>query len=312
MNDSIIIAVLDKPDSPVAFEHPHIVITPEIQAQILAPAMERIAACESRGDMIIERIAALERHQHRYYNCNEGLFTTKPTVDGKSLTPNPADAKPAAQGEVCKLCGGTYEECQHRRCYGFVNGQRKPSAVAAAQPAPALSRTDPPPTIDNAGRVERVGDKQSDEAAVHALTSLVLYDGNGNRSKLYRNEAHGILAAGPTAIDRLVEDLAAMKERAERAEALAKELERCGAIADKLCSDQVIAARAEADAAKQEAAALRARKVKLPLMFGEPNKGDPPDIAHGWKMYDDAIDACADAIRAAGVGVEESKESADV
>lgn len=30
--------------------------------------------------------------------------------------------------EVCKLCGGTYEECQHKRCYGFVNGDRKPAA----------------------------------------------------------------------------------------------------------------------------------------------------------------------------------------
>jgi predicted nucleic acid-binding Zn-ribbon protein len=60
----------------------------------------------------------------------------------------------------------------------------------------------------------------------------------------------------------------------------------------------------ERDEARAELAALKGRKVKLPLMYGEPNKGDPPDMAHGWKMHDDAIEACADAIRAAGVEVE--------
>lgn len=37
---------------------------------------------------------------------------------------------------VCSFCGGTAEECQHRRCYGFVNGQRKLAPVAADKPAP--------------------------------------------------------------------------------------------------------------------------------------------------------------------------------
>jgi hypothetical protein len=60
----------------------------------------------------------------------------------------------------------------------------------------------------------------------------------------------------------------------------------------------------ERDEARAELAALKGRKVKLPLMYGESNKGDPPDMAHGWKMHDDAIEACADAIRAAGILLE--------
>lgn len=76
-------------------------------------------------------------------------------------------------------------------------------------------------------------------------------------------------------------------------------------LADALGVEVEIAdARDEAEAAKAELAAMKARKVKLPLMYGEANKGDPPDIAHGWKMYDDAIEACAKAIRAAGVDCE--------
>lgn len=45
---------------------------------------------------------------------------------------------------------------------------------AARPAAPALSRTDPPPTLDNAGRVAQVGDKQGDEAAVEAMATAIL------------------------------------------------------------------------------------------------------------------------------------------
>lgn len=38
----------------------------------------------------------------------------------------PAHAAAERPAEVCAICGGTYEECQHRRCYGYVNGQRGP------------------------------------------------------------------------------------------------------------------------------------------------------------------------------------------
>lgn len=74
----------------------------------------------------------------------------------------------------------------------------------------------------------------------------------------------------------------------------------------KAIAEQRDAARAEADAAKAEVSALKERAVALPLMFGEPDKGIPADMAHGWKMYDDAIEECTKAIRAAGVKVVES------
>ena len=61
---------------------------------------------------------------------------------------------------------------------------------------------------------------------------------------------------------------------------------------------------------KAEVAALKGRKVTLPLMFGEPERGDPPDAIACRKMYDDAIDECTKAIRAAGIEVSNGRPQA--
>ena len=105
------------------------------------------------------------------------------------------------------------------------------------------------------------------------------------------------------------DELAAMKERAEMAEVESTEHRKSAA---NLCGrgialqEQRDAARAEADALRVEVAKLKARKVKLPEKYKDFGSWDgvPKDVQEAWKRHDDAVDACADAIRAAGVEVE--------
>lgn len=202
-------------------------------------------------------------------------------------------------------------------------------------PQPALSRTDPPPTPDNAGRVAQVGDKQGDEAAVEKIKDIIGLETDDEMPlKQEYSLAIAIIAAirrcaSPLDVSRqalalaslfeenktLRNDLAAMTERAEKAEAdLAAERLKpkqhhneclfCGtrfsAMYDKC---PVCAARAETDALRVELDALKARKVKLPpsrVPLTDPQgHGDPYANGYSWGLLD-----CAAAIRAAGVEVE--------
>jgi hypothetical protein len=92
-----------------------------------------------------------------------------------------------------------------------------------------------------------------------------------------------------------------LSERIAQAKVMAEEMDRVND-SYKDMYDAKVKAMAERDAARAELAEAKARKfvVTMPLMFGEPDRGTPPDMAHGWKMYDDAIEECAKAIRAAG------------
>jgi hypothetical protein len=97
------------------------------------------------------------------------------------------------------------------------------------------------------------------------------------------------LAAGPEAIDGLVRDLAAERERsAEYKEASQQK------------AGWLLEARAEADALRAELEKVKGRKVKLPAKASIDSLFSEKDRA----LWGGAIDACAAAIRAAGVEVE--------
>lgn len=105
-----------------------VIVTPEIHAQILAPAMERIAALES------VRPAQIQVNPH---------YDHQMQIDALGRRIAALEAR-----QTAKLTVLPHEQ---------------------VDPQPALSRADPPPTPDNAGRVAQVGDKQGDEAAVDRL-----------------------------------------------------------------------------------------------------------------------------------------------
>lgn len=288
--------------------------------------------------------------------------------------------------EVCKLYGGTYEECQHKRCYGFVNGDRKPAAqgdedklrawsigyeyyydayfgpdtpfgnqqptaATLAEVLQAGARLVPlvimakdaeiaslreqlaELTRENADQRSTIEEEQINARSLVAERDRALDELAAEREKLseatknlhkwielaYANacletskgEAHRLFEENKT----LRNDLAAMTERAEKAEAdLAAERLKpkqhhneclfCGtrfsAMYDKC---PVCAARAETDALRVELDALKARKVKLPpsrVPLTDPQgHGDPYANGYSWGLLD-----CAAAIRAAGVEVE--------
>lgn len=178
-----------------------------------------------------------------------------------------AQAQPAQPSDsVCSLCGGTQKECQHRRCYGYVNGQR--TARAVAQPS----------GDDAAAIIERIINKvaptdvpmgdaaQTILAAIRAnpwtfldkekLTGYYLEE---LRAKLA--SAHACVQSQDCIADAKDAELAALRERLERVEKL-YQCDRsamecmCEDPVDRVVKDRDIA-RAEADAAKAKAAALK-------------------------------------------------------
>lgn len=189
--------------------------------------------------------------------------------------------------EVCKLCGGTYEECQHKRCYGFVNGDRKPAAQGDEDKLRAWSIGYEYYYDAYFGPDAPFGNQQPTAATL---------------AEVLQNGARLV----PQAMMSKDAEIASLREHLAEAEQ-AIQNEKHGKMLAMKANDPLIrerdAARAEAEAAKQEAAGLRARKVKLPpsrVPLTDPQgHGDPYANGYSWGLLD-----CAAAIRAAGVEVE--------
>lgn len=171
MTDAILVPVVNEQGAPVGYDAP---ITPEIQAQILAPVMERIESIRTSTDTLLiemgKRIADLEQQMREHYHgmkATGGHLTTAASWDCVSN----GHAHPAPVAVECVFEGQT----PNGRPWGHVMAERPLSGLyiraATADDFGVGERKAPAPVA--ADRARTYGDTKTGAVLTPATVAAV-------------------------------------------------------------------------------------------------------------------------------------------